>query len=108
LDYLRLLWYSDQLARGFRALLTPIAGERTSALIDAYHGFERRLEAERPRRLYRDVLTTGLIRGAQQIDLPFPPEQADVLARQWGELPLYDDAPDALSALRASGFRLAF
>jgi 2-haloacid dehalogenase len=91
---------------GFRALLTPIAGERTGALIDAYHRFERALETERPHRLYRDVLATGLVRAAQQIGLTLPPEEADALARRWGELPLYDDVPPALSALRARRFKI--
>jgi 2-haloacid dehalogenase len=36
---------------GYRAILAPIAGQRTDALIGAYHGFERTLEAERPHRL---------------------------------------------------------
>ena len=54
---------------GYRALLTPIAGGRTRELIRAYHALERTLEVERPHRLYRDVLTTGLEQSARQIGL---------------------------------------
>jgi hypothetical protein len=48
LDYFGTLidWHA-----GYRAILAPIASQRTDALIGAYHGFERTLEAERPRRL---------------------------------------------------------
>jgi 2-haloacid dehalogenase len=91
---------------GFRAILTPIAGERTAALIDAYHRFERMLEAERPHRLYRDVLSAGLDRAARQVGLVLPPAEADALVRRWGDLPLYDDVPTALSTLRADGFKI--
>jgi 2-haloacid dehalogenase len=91
---------------GFRALLAPLGGGRTGELLDAYHRFERALEAERPHRLYREVLTIGLERAAGEIGLALPPGEADVLARKWGELPLYDDVPAALSALRERGFRI--
>jgi 2-haloacid dehalogenase len=91
---------------GYRAILAPIADGRTDELIQAYHSFERTLEAERPHCLYRDVLTTGLNRAAEQIGLPLSAANADVLARKWGELPLYADVPTALSALRAGGFKI--
>jgi 2-haloacid dehalogenase len=91
---------------GYRGLLTPITGERTEELIRAYHALERALETERPHRLYRDVLTTGLQQAARQIGLAFPPTDADVIARGWGELPLYDDVPRALADLRAAGFKI--
>ncbi len=91
---------------GYRAILAPIAGQGTGALIAAYHGFERTLEAERPHRLYREVLTTGLAQAARQIGLALPPAEADVVARRWGELPLYDDVSRALSDLRAGGFKI--
>ncbi len=91
---------------GYRAILAPIAGERTGALIAAYHGFERALEADRPHRLYRDVLTQGLARAAHEIGLPLPPAEADLVVREWGELPLFPDVPRTLAALRAGGFRI--
>ncbi|HTU54314.1 MAG TPA: HAD family hydrolase [Acetobacteraceae bacterium] len=91
---------------GFRALLAPLAGGRTGELLDAYHRFERALEAERPHRLYREVLTIGLERAAKEIGLALPPAETDVLARRWGELPLYGDVPRALSGLRERGFRI--
>jgi 2-haloacid dehalogenase len=94
-------WHS-----GYRTILAPIAGERTDELIKAYHGFERALETERPHRLYREVLTLGLAQAAQQIGLPLPPTEADVLVRKWGEQRLFDDVPQALARLRAGGFKI--
>lgn len=91
---------------GYRALLTPIVGARTDDLIKAYHGIERALEAERPHRLYREVLTVGLERAARQIGVALPPEEADVIARRWGELPFYGDVPRALAQLRERGFKI--
>jgi 2-haloacid dehalogenase len=91
---------------GYRAILTPIAGERTADLITAYHSFEPTLEAERPHRLYRDVLTAGMEQAARQIGLALPAAEADVVARKWGELPFYDDVPRALAELRTAGFRI--
>jgi len=91
---------------GYRAILSPLAGERTGALIAAYHGFERRLEEERPHRLYREVLSVGLARAAREIGLTLSEAEAGALARRWGELPLFEDVPEALSRLRADGFKI--
>lgn len=95
-------WHS-----GYRRVLSPIAGDRTDELIRAYHEFERSIERERPHRLYKDVLTTGLARGAEKIGLALPKEQSDVIVRNWGELPFYRDVPSSLAALRNAGWKLA-
>ncbi len=92
--------------RGYRALLAPIAGERTDELIESYHECERALEVERPHRLYREVLSRGLGQAGRRIGLSLPAAEVDVLARRWGELPLYDDVPPTLSELRAGGFKI--
>ena len=76
---------------GFRAILAPAAGDRTDALIDAYHGFERMLETGQPYRAYRDVLTTGTARAAVKMGLHLASSEADLLARHWGEQPLFAD-----------------
>ncbi len=92
---------------GYRRALSPIAGARTDELIGAYHEFERAIEAQRPHRLYKDVLTTGLEQAARKIGLSLPPGQSDVLVRQWGEQPFYGDVATALGALREAGWKLA-
>jgi 2-haloacid dehalogenase len=57
---------------GYRAILAPIAGERTDELIKAYHDLERVLEADRPHRLYREVMTVGLAQAARGRSSAFP------------------------------------
>ena len=91
---------------GYRLILAPLAGQRTEALIRAYHDVERTLEAELPHRLYREVLTVGLDRAARAIGLPLPAAESDVLARKWGEQPLFPDVPAALASLRAGGWKI--
>src|SRR5438552_1722091 len=95
-------WHS-----GYRRILSPIAGDRTDELIRAYHEFEQAIEAERPHRLYKEVLTAGLEQGARTIELALPKHQADVIVRNWGELPFYRDVAAALGALREAGWKLA-
>jgi 2-haloacid dehalogenase len=91
---------------GFRAILEPAAGDRTDELIAAYHAFERELEVEKPHRLYRDVLTTGVSRAAAKIGLEFAAGNADLLARHWGEQPLYADTLASLEQLRGAGWKI--
>src|SRR2546426_426946 len=93
--------------RGFAGILTPIAGERTSHLLSAYHRFEPQIEAERPHRPYREVLTASLLLAAREVGVPMTETQARCLPQQWGRLPVIDDVEEALAALRAESFRLA-
>lgn len=91
---------------GFRAILAAVVGNHVEALMRTYHDIERALETERPHRLYRDVLTTGLARAAQALRLPLAATDAEVLVCKWGELPLYPDVPLGLEALRAAGWKI--
>jgi 2-haloacid dehalogenase len=91
---------------GFDAILRPIAGEKTAPLIEAYHRHERVLEAESPHRLYRDVLTTGLVSAANEIGVNLSEKQARALPDQWGSFPVFPDVEPMLAGLRAEGDRL--
>ena len=91
---------------GFDAILRPIAAEKTSALIEAYHRFERVLESESPHKLYREVLTTGLVSAAGEIGVRLSESQARALPDQWGALPVFSDVEPMLAGLRAEGYRL--
>jgi 2-haloacid dehalogenase len=91
---------------GFDAILRPIAGEKTAPLIEAYHRHERVLEAESPHRLYRDVLTTGLVSAANEIGVNLSEKQARALPDQWGAFPVFPDVEPMLAGLRAEGDRL--
>ncbi len=91
---------------GFRALLEPIAGDRTADVVRAYHEHERVLEGERPHRRYRDVLTTALSRAAEDAGLALTPAQTSILPDRWGSLPVFKDVEPMLAALRSAGYRL--
>ena len=91
---------------GFTAILAPVAGDRTQALLAAYHWIEPALEAERPHRLYRDVLADGLMRAARETGVPLAGSDADILVRRWGDLPLYPDVPEGLAAVRGAGWKV--
>jgi 2-haloacid dehalogenase len=91
---------------GFAAVLRAIAGDRLPELLAAYHRHEREAEAERPHRLYRDVLATALRRAARQIALPLTDEQATALPRNWNAQPVFPDVESALAGLRQLGYRL--
>ena len=92
---------------GFSAILTPLVGARTPDVLDAYHRFERQLEAETPHRPYKDVLTDALLRAADHVGVPLSRSQARRLPDSWGTLPVFDDVEPMLGGLRAAGSRLA-
>jgi len=91
----------------FEDALRPLFGTSTSNAIRAYHRFERQLEEERPHRLYKDVLSTGLSRVAESMDFRLPKGKAERLQRAWATMPVFADVELMLAELRAMGFRLA-
>jgi len=92
---------------GFARLLQPIAGSETDAVRDAYHRFERKLETDRPHRLYKDVLTEGLHFAAAEIGLGFDAHAASRFVAGWANMPIFADVEPMLAALRTLGCRLA-
>jgi 2-haloacid dehalogenase len=94
-------WHS-----GFAAILRAIAGNRTAELLRAYHAFEPEIEAERPHRLYAEVLVTALLLAARKTGVNLSESQARSLPRAWGSLPVFPDVPPELAALRKAGYRL--
>jgi 2-haloacid dehalogenase len=92
---------------GFSAAFRPFAGDRLGEFLAAYHRHERAAEAERPHRLYRDVLETATRRAATDLGIPLTDEQATELPRTWGRLPVFPDVESELTALRDAGYRLA-
>ena len=92
---------------GFANLLTPLFGSQTSAAMRAYHHWERELEAGRPHRLYREVLSAALLRAAEAVGVSLSEECACALPEGWGSLPVFPDVENMLASLRAMGCRLA-
>jgi FMN phosphatase YigB (HAD superfamily) len=59
-----------------------------------------------PHRLYRDALTTCVSRAAAKIGLNLLTDDADLLARHWGEPPLYADTLAGFDQLRRAGWKI--
>src|SRR5262245_10747072 len=91
---------------GFSTALQEFAGDRVNDLLSVYHRYERTIESERPHRLYKDVLAMAVRRAASEIGLSITHEQAQVLPRRWGSLPVFTDVEPALAGLRSAGYRL--
>src|SRR5688572_26651164 len=92
---------------GFWTILGPTAGARTAALLEAYHEFERVIQASRTHRPYKDVLIEALLRAAEKCGINVSETQARLLPQSWRTLPLFLDTEPMLAQLRAKGFRLA-
>ena len=92
---------------GFSAILTPLFGDKTADVVRAYDRFERMLETETPHRSYKDVLTLGLRRAAEEVGVALSEPQARRLPQQWGAMPVFVDVEPMLASLRADGYRLA-
>ena len=91
----------------FAATLAPLAGDRVSDIVRAYHACERIVEREKPHRLYRDVLVTALTRAAAQRGVRLSEPEARALPQSWASMRLFDDVEEMLAELRRKGFRLA-
>ena len=91
---------------GFSNILHKLADDRTPELLLAYHEFERVIEAERPHRLYRDVLVEAIVRAAWKLGIHVSEAQARALPGSWGTLPVFPDVESMLAELRTKGYRL--
>ena len=92
---------------GFSMVLEPVAGKPTEKLLDAYHRHERLVEAERPLHSYKEVLALSLSHAANEIGLELNAEKANVLAKGWHRLPIFEDVEPMLAELRSAGWKLA-
>ena len=88
--------------------LETIAGSDARRLLTGYHQAELEIEAGPSWRPYREVLTAGLARAAAREHITLPDGGAEAFVRAWPDMPLFDDAGPALTALREHGWRLAF
>jgi 2-haloacid dehalogenase len=73
--------------------------------VRAYHHFERELEADRPHRAYREVLSAALLRAAAEVGISI--SAALTLPKGWGLLPVFPDVETMLGTLRTKGCSLA-
>jgi 2-haloacid dehalogenase len=93
---------------GMGGALEAIAGrEEAGRLLGAYHRAELELEAGPGWMPYREVLTSGLAWAAEREGLTLPAPGAEAFVRAWPDMPVFEDAGPALTALREQGWRLA-
>jgi 2-haloacid dehalogenase len=92
---------------GFRKALASIAGDKTAALVDAYHSEEHKTQDAGPTRPYREILKLSLQRAADTMDLKLNDAEADILALTWAEMPIFPDTKASLDQLHADGWKVA-
>lgn len=93
---------------GLRAELSRIFGESEAArMLDRYHAVEPTIQAEDPSLGYREVMAEVLARLAAEEGLDLSPEERDALGRSLPSWPVFGEVPEALTAARRRGWRLA-
>jgi 2-haloacid dehalogenase len=92
---------------GMGAALERVAGQDAAGLLGSYHQAELELEAGPGWMPYREVLTAGLAWAAQREGLSLPAGASDSFVTAWPDMPVFEDAGPALTALREQGWRLA-
>ncbi len=90
-----------------RGALAPVAGGDVDRLLAAYHRAELELEAGPGWMPYREVLTAGLAWAAEREGIKLAAGGDEAFVRAWPDMPVFEDAGPALTALREQGWRLA-
>ena len=92
---------------GMAGALREVAGAGAGRLLAAYHRAELELEAGPGWMPYREVLTEGLARAAGRERIALAKGGQDAFVRAWPDMPVFEDAGPALTALQERGWRLA-
>jgi 2-haloacid dehalogenase len=107
--YGTLVQWHEGVEAAFREILAhhgQVAAD-PAPLIHTFHTEGRRLRDTPPWKPYRNVLRESLGLAMSAAGLAMDAADVDTLAARIGHLPAHADVPEALSALRARGFRLA-
>jgi len=81
--------------------------EHADDLLARYHELEPEIQAGSPGMSYREVLTVGLERLADERGMAMPEGEASALARSLPRWPVFPDVPPALAEARRRGWSLA-
>jgi 2-haloacid dehalogenase len=93
---------------GMRTELERLFGvEHADELLHGYHELEPEIQISSPGLSYREVLTIGLERLADERRIALPEGEASALARSLPDWPVFPDVPSALEEARRRGWRLA-
>jgi 2-haloacid dehalogenase len=97
--------WNTGMGRGLEAL--GLAGVDARLVLAGYHQAELELEAGPGWMPYREVLTAGLASAARHEGITLPDGGEAAFVRAWPDMPVFEDAGPALTALREDGWRLA-
>ena len=78
--------------------------EHADDLLALYHELEPEIQAGSPGMSYREVLTVGLERLADERGMAMPEGEASALARSLPRWPVFPDVPPALAEARRRGW----
>jgi 2-haloacid dehalogenase len=93
---------------GLRDALGRIFGQSEGTrMLDRYHAVEPLVQAEDSSLGYREVMAEVLARLAREEGLDLPLEERDALGRSLPSWPVFGEVPEALTAARRRGWRLA-
>jgi 2-haloacid dehalogenase len=92
---------------GMGGPLEKIVGRDADRLLSAYHQAELELEAGPAWMPYREVLTAGLASAARHEGITLSDGGEATFVRAWPDMPVFEDAGPALTALQEQGWRLA-
>src|SRR3954468_18953298 len=81
--------------------------ENVRRLLHAYYEAEPEIEREQPGATYREVLTTALVRLAEDEGAALPTDEHDALARSLPAWRPFAEVRAALEDVRARGWKLA-
>jgi 2-haloacid dehalogenase len=79
---------------------------RTDELLERYHAVEPRVQRERPRASYREVMALVLAELAAESGTHLRDEERDALARSLPRWPVFPEVPHALAEARERGWNL--
>ena len=88
---------------GMGGPLEKVTGRDAGRLLNAYHQAELELEAGPGWMPYREVLTAGLASAARHEGITLPEGGEATFVRAWPDMPMFEDAGPALTALREQG-----
>jgi 2-haloacid dehalogenase len=92
---------------GIEAELARLFGPpRADELLERYHALEPRVQRERPRAGYREVMAAVLAELAAEAGVSLPAEERDALAVSLPRWPVFPEVPAALAEARDRGWRL--
>lgn len=107
--YGTLIQWDEGLHAAVRELLARKGADNTppERLIEVYDRHEHALEQTPPHRSFREVSREGLVCALEELGLPAPRDDADLLTERIGAMPPFPEVIDALRELKAAGHHLA-